>query len=156
MKSVCHSCTDLLEFHVNNSAKVSWHQTQYVNLTCNLFLCRPVYTIMLCRRFTDYQKYRPYGRWHFSIHFCFQEIYVVRVVPYRRISAVFQFLCIEHRLPFFESWRAWAASIERRSRLGTFTHLHHLIYIDNISKIIVDLNNVHLLQATLISTKSKL
>lgn len=46
--------------------------------------------------------------------------------------------------------------LSRDSRLGTFTHLHHLIYIDNISKIIVDLHNVHLLQATLISIKSKL
>jgi hypothetical protein len=78
------------------------------------------------------------------------------VVPCRRISAVFQFLCFEHLLHFFESWRAWAASIERHSRLGTFAHAHQLIYIDSISKIIIGLNNLRLLQATLISTKGKL
>jgi hypothetical protein len=69
MKSVCHSCTSLLEFYVHHSAKVSWHQTQYVNLTCDFFLSRPVYVIMMCGRFPNYQKYRSYGSWHFSTRF---------------------------------------------------------------------------------------
>jgi len=155
MKSVCHSCTYLLEFHVHHSAKVSWHQTQYVNLTCDFFVPSCIYHNDV-RKISQLSQVQVVWELAFFYPFPSKIFMFVRVVPCRRISAVSQFLCFEHVLPFFESWSAWAASIERHNRLGTFTHQHHLIYIDNISKIIVGLNNVHLLQATLISTKSKL
>jgi len=73
---------------------------------------------------------------------CFQEIYVVRVVPCRRISAVFQFLCFEHRLPFLKP-----EGHERHLSRDTVGLEHSLTYIISftstiLAKIIVGLNNV--------------
>lgn len=153
MKSVCHSCTDLLEFRVNDSAKVSWHQ--YVNLTCDFFVpsCIYHYAVQKISRLSELQ-----AEWELEFFYPFAS---------KKFMSYAWFLADE----FLPSSSSFSLSIvfpslspeghERHlSRdtvgLDTFTHLHHLIYIDNIIKIVVDLNNVHLLQDTLISTKSKL
>ena len=84
------------------TVKLNCKKKKNVNYTCD-FLCAVLYIPLCCAE--DFPTIRNTGRMGDDIFLSvsFQEIYVVRVVPCPRISAVSQFLCFEHLLPFFES-----------------------------------------------------